>query len=236
MPGMDDAPRPHMFRKILCPVDYSVESKYALQVAARMAIDAEAELVLVHVWNMPSQPSTKFPVPVDAASLHNTRTGNRLALSSRELTQLGVKRVTTKLLNGVPWEQVVHAAEDGVDLVVTGTHGRTGIARVLLGSVAEKIVRHAPCSVLAARPRGDAKAFDHVLCAIDFSDSSRQAIELAAQVVAPRGAGITLFHAIEIPAAYYEQALPHRFEDAEAQTKRLIDQWAASSEPKSRCR
>ncbi|MEO5878253.1 MAG: universal stress protein, partial [Streptosporangiaceae bacterium] len=68
------------------------------------------------------------------------------------------------------------------DLVVVGTHGRTGMARVLLGSVAEQVVRHAPCSILAVRPDADVKPFVHALCPIDFSDSSRHAMELAGEL------------------------------------------------------
>jgi nucleotide-binding universal stress UspA family protein len=79
----------------------------------------------------------------------------QLAKSKTEAQQLGVKEVATRLLTGVPWDEIVSAArsDSAVDLIVIGTHGRTGLAHVLLGSVAEKVVRHAPCPVLVVRGR-----------------------------------------------------------------------------------
>ncbi len=232
--GTWDAAVAGMFKKILCPIDFSIDSKTALQVAVRMAVDADAELELVHVWNLPVMPSSRFPLPVDAVELVMNEQERELASAARDASRLGAKNVTTKLINGAAWDRIVHAAADAVDLVVIGTRGRTGIARVLLGSVAEKVVRHAACSVLVARPRGDAKAFERVLCPVDFSDSSKQAVELAAQLAAPRGAGITLFHAIEIPAIYYDEALPPDFlGDVEKQTTHLIEQWAADLRTKT---
>jgi nucleotide-binding universal stress UspA family protein len=121
-----------------------------------------------------------------------------------EATRLGARRVTSRALTGVPWEQIVEIlrGDAAFDLAVMGTHGRTGLARILLGSVTEKVIRHAPCSVFAVRPRGDAIAFGHVLCPVDLSAGSRHAIERAAELAAPSGAGITLLHVVELPISY----------------------------------
>jgi nucleotide-binding universal stress UspA family protein len=83
-----------------------------------------------------------------------------------------------------------------------GTHGRSGLARVLLGSVTEQVIRHAPCSVLAMREPGGVQPFRKVLCPIDFSDDSSHALERAAEITAPGGAGITLLHVLE-PASTF---------------------------------
>lgn len=190
-----------MFEKILCPIDFSAGAERALLIAAQMATDGDAELVLVHVWDLPPVASTTYPLPADAVRLMMHEQERGLAAAARDATKRGAKRVSTHLLSGVAWEQIVQTLDNDAkfDLVVVGTHGRTGIARALLGSVAEKIARHAPCSVLAARTRDDVKAFEHVLCAIDFSDSSRRAVELAAELTAPGGPGIALLHAVELP-------------------------------------
>lgn len=78
-------------------------------------------------------------------------------------TRLGEQReklgadveVTTALLEGVPFKELIrHAADNGVDLIVMSTHGHTGLKHVLLGSTAERVVREAPCPVMTVRPAG----------------------------------------------------------------------------------
>jgi nucleotide-binding universal stress UspA family protein len=68
---------------------------------------------------------------------------------------LGAREVATRYLTGTPWDQITTLTQDDhtIDLVVMGTHGRTGLAHALLGSVAEKVVRHARCPVLVVRSR-----------------------------------------------------------------------------------
>jgi len=158
-----------------------------------------------------------------------------LAAAANDAKKLGAPRVTQRFLSGAPWDQIVDVLEaDGAfDLVVMGTHGRTGLARVLLGSVTEKVIRHAPCSVLAARPRGESSAFTHILCPIDFSDSSLQAVERAAQIAAPSGAGITLLHIIEIPLTVGgEPPMSDLIEDIEKRSVHLLEEWASDLKAK----
>jgi nucleotide-binding universal stress UspA family protein len=90
-----------------------------------------------------------------------------------------------------------------------------------LGSVAEKVIRHAPCSVLAVGPGSEAKPFSHVLVPTDFSDSAQHALELSAQLVAPTGT-ITLLHVIEVPVAYSGEVPVPDFE-------RVLDKRAAAA-------
>jgi nucleotide-binding universal stress UspA family protein len=80
---------------------------------------------------------------------------NDLARWKGEAEQLGARRVSTVLATGAPWHEIVEIArrDPAIDLIVMGTHGYTGLKHVLMGSVAEKVVRHAPCPVLAARAR-----------------------------------------------------------------------------------
>ena len=91
---------------------------------------------------------------------------------------------------------------EAFDLCVIGTRGRTGLARILLGSVAEQVVRHAPCSVLAVHPDGEPEPFRNVLVPTDFSESAGYALELAGSLVEPDGHDSTLLHVIEVPVAY----------------------------------
>jgi nucleotide-binding universal stress UspA family protein len=120
----------------------------------------------------------------------------------RDARTAGAKHVSSELVSGVPWTEIVGQLEQqAFDLCVIGTHGRSGLDRVLLGSVAEKVVRHAPCSVLVVRPTGDVKPLAHVLVATDFSAHVQHALELAPRLVPQHGA-ITLLHVIEAPVAY----------------------------------
>ncbi len=91
-----------------------------------------------------------------------------LAAAVTEAARLGAAQVTSRLLTGYPG-----AAQGLLDLVVMGTRGRTGLSHVLLESVAEKVVRHAPCPVLATHQSVEVSPFRNVLCPIDFCDSSR---------------------------------------------------------------
>jgi nucleotide-binding universal stress UspA family protein len=142
------------FRKILCPTDFSEGSREAL----RFVLDklgTEAQLVLVHVWEPPYVYGPDAGIPGSVFIDTRTMAENDLARWKGEAEQLGARRVTTVLATGAPWHEIVELArrDPAIDLIAMGTHGRTGLKHVLLGSVAEKVVRHATCPVLAARIR-----------------------------------------------------------------------------------
>ena len=141
-----------MWKKILCPVDFSEGSRRCLAQAVKLAVEADAGLVLAHVWNA--------PFSSEAIGLPSSMVADLLAASERTLGEwkreaeaLGAPRVTTVFLKGAPWHQLVAYTKDdpAIDLIVIGTHGRTGISHALVGSVAEKVVRHAHCPVLVVR-------------------------------------------------------------------------------------
>lgn len=218
-------------KRLLCPTDFSPGAQHATRVAARIAAESGAELVVAHVWQPPRFTyggADPFPAEVLRRIARERERG--LAAAASQLAGFGVRSVTTRALAGVPWEQIVDVlAEDvALDLVVLGTHGRTGISRILLGSVTEKVVRHAPCSVLATRPRSNATSFGHVLCPVDFSDSSRRAVERAAELVAPAGAGIALLHVVELPVSYSAQPFTAELiHGLEQRSARVLEDWAA---------
>ena len=219
------------FKKILCPTDFSPGSEHAMRVAVRVATDNGAELVLAHVCHTPLFAfGGGDPFPAEAIEQLVKEKQRGLAAATSEALRLGARRATSQFLNGAPWDQIVEAlrGDEAFDLVVMGSHGRTGITRVLLGSVTEKVVRHAPCSVLAARPGSDATSFAHILCPIDFSDSSRHAVERAAQLAAPSGAGLTLLHVIELPVTAAGEPFGVDFlEGIEQGSGRVLDEWAS---------
>jgi nucleotide-binding universal stress UspA family protein len=144
--------------KILCPLDFSMGSQPALHMAIRLAREQKAELVVMHVWYVPQTGLGDFPFPRGIAERIVGQASDSLDGAVQEARAAGVTPVTSRLVQGVPGWAIVDAVDKdpAIDLVVVGTHGRTGLARVLVGSIAEYIVRHAPCAVLVARPnRGD---------------------------------------------------------------------------------
>jgi nucleotide-binding universal stress UspA family protein len=218
------------FQKILCPVDFSPGSQHAMHLAVRMAIESDAELVLAYVWHLPALAYTEdlaFPADTIQQMIEDDERG--LAAALAEASRLGARRVTTKFLTGVPWNEIVETlrGDAGFGLVVMGTHGRTGFSRILLGSVTEKVIRHSPCSVLSVPALSQISTFGHVLCPVDFSESSRHAVALAAELAAPGGSGITLLHVVEVPVTYSGEPPIKRFiDDLDRGAARLLEEWA----------
>lgn len=218
------------FKKILCPVDFSTGSQQALRQAAWLAREADAELVLAHVWYLPTLAVAKMPVlPPDSVQAIIDDEERALVEAAAEAARLGVQRVETTFLTGVPWRELIELArgDTAIDLVVIGTHGRTGLDRVLLGSVAERVIRQAPCPVLAVPARGEVSAFRHVLCPVDLSERSREAMALAAELATAHGAALTLLHVIEAPVRFSGE--PHVEGFAEVLDKhgtQLLEAWA----------
>jgi nucleotide-binding universal stress UspA family protein len=151
------------FKKILVPLDFSAHSDEALRVACAMAETFGASLTLVNVFSPPI-----YPTPEGAYVVLPTIYADLIAANNKRLeeTVASVKRdhatleVDCRALEGVPFREIVGFARKGAfDLVVMGTHGRTGLKHALLGSVAEKVVRKAPCAVLTVRLAGH--SFEH---------------------------------------------------------------------------
>lgn len=145
------------FKKILCPVDFSKNSREALQYATQMLCsDNDASLYLIHIVD-----SRVFDYggPIYEQEIFVTKIG--IDQSTRELLEKKLlaevpkelhKRVTIIVSFGVPFFEIINTAKDNaIDLIVIGTHGRTGLAHMLIGSVAEKVVRNAPCPVLTIK-------------------------------------------------------------------------------------
>jgi nucleotide-binding universal stress UspA family protein len=141
------------WKRICCAVDFEAPSRMAMESAADLAKRLEAELTLVHVVAPPP------PLPSDAIVVMRGEAGDELDEADETLARWRVEAearsgrpVHAVVVTGDPVEEIlrqVHAA--GSDLLVLGTHGRTGIARLAIGSVAERVARRSPCPVLLFR-------------------------------------------------------------------------------------
>jgi universal stress protein A len=143
-------------RRVLAPTDFSDSSEPAVRYAAELAEKFGAELTLLHVVQDLTLvvPDVMMPLPVAAPAVEDMVAGARAGIA-KMVEKLGLQKLnpTAEVRMGAPAAEIVAAAADlKADLLCIGTHGRTGIAHFLLGSVAERIVRHAPCPVLTVRP------------------------------------------------------------------------------------
>ena len=134
-------------KRILVPTDFSETSEAALRYGVELARRFVARLYLLHVPEHPGEAAAaEYPIGIFETMQNAAHDRLGHLLSEEETRDL---RPECAMRLGVPWEEIVrHAAEHEIDLIVIGTHGRQGMARVLLGSVAERVVRKAPCPVL----------------------------------------------------------------------------------------
>lgn len=142
------------FRKILVPTDFSRLSYAAVNYAKPIAVRYGARLYIIHVVdNLPSTVMHTLDLDVDTV-MRNAEERARAQLKNFVSSRLrGIKKVTPVVKLGEPHEEIVKFVKKGkVDLIVLATHGRTGLAHMLIGSVAEKVVRHSPVPVLTVKP------------------------------------------------------------------------------------
>ncbi|HEY0469676.1 MAG TPA: universal stress protein [Polyangiaceae bacterium] len=137
------------FERILVATDFSESSQQALEHALRIAEQFGSELTLVHSWEAPNYSyAAGLYVPVDMIGPIERAAAARLEEAMTEL-KLRFPAAKSLLRSGIAWEEVLSAATlTKADLIVMGTHGRRGLERALLGSVAEKVVRMAQVPVL----------------------------------------------------------------------------------------
>jgi len=194
-------------RRILCPLDFSRFSRHALEQAVSLAREFGAEISALHVVAaapvlevMPGRARGSGAVRLSAASRAT------LTAELREFTyevEAGGVVVHVAVDDGDPVDTIVREADAWpADLIVMGTHGRTGVGRLLLGSVAERVLRRAPCPVVTVPRDVQSPAwsltFGRLLCPIDFSAASAHALEYAASLAAPEGPGLCVLHVVDL--------------------------------------
>ena len=198
--------------RILCPVDLAPFSRRALEHAALLARWYEAELHALYV--SPLLPTllgfpSGLPRGLDAAQAEEVE---------RELARFAAgaangQPVRSVLRSGEPTTEILqYAGEVRADLLVVGTHGRTGFDRLMLGSVAEKVLHKAACPVLTvprkALERGERPLFGRILCAVDFSEASERGAAYALSLSQEAEGELSLLHVVEAPPNETFSAFP----------------------------
>jgi nucleotide-binding universal stress UspA family protein len=152
-PGDLDRHRP--IRTILVPTDFSDDSERAVHTALQLLapLEQEARLTLVHAFNLPIEYTAYGPIPTSIHFLRDTglEAERRLQEKTEALEREGLT-VDWVAREGDPAAVIAHEAEArDADLIAMGTHGRSGLMHLLLGSTAERVVQHAPCPVMTVR-------------------------------------------------------------------------------------
>lgn len=190
-------------KRILCPIDFSEFSRHALKSAAALARHYDASVIALHVH-------TGWPAVDVVPSLANDTPSfkaidrNALTRALLDFTRCIARRVDVVVqveeAPDVHREILVQAESSHADLLVLGSHGRSGFEHAILGSVTEKLLRKARCPVMVVPPSVDdesrAMAYRRILCAIDFSNASERALTYAISIATRTHAEVTLLHVI----------------------------------------
>ena len=197
-----------LIKRVLFATDFSACADRAMGYALALAGAWKAELCVMTVLEL--YPGMDPEYTVNKMYLDHLRSeANRQLVAVEARAKAAGQPVTTRIEIGIP-SQAVQTVAEGIraDLLVVGTHGRTGLDHVLIGSTAERVVRMAPCPVLAVKAGKNGttgaaatSAIKRIVVPIDLSTCSLDALEYAVQFAKPLGATITILHAME-PVAY----------------------------------
>lgn len=196
-----------LIRQMLFATDFSACADRAMGYALSLAGTWKADLCVVTVLEL--YPGMDPDYTVNKMYLDHLRAESHRQLAAVQMrAKAAGQPVTTRIEVGIPSQVLQTVAQTtGADLLVVGTHGRTGLDHVLVGSTAERVVRISPCPVLAVKADKEGAgaaapaAIKRIVVPIDLSHCSLDALEYAVQFAKPLGAAITILHAME-PVAY----------------------------------
>ena len=178
----------HTIRHLLCPVDLSEPSAQALRYAVALGsvLGSDLTVLYVHAAGAHRPPKQSPDVTLEAFAAEVVGVSPSVPMLQRA---------------GDPVTEILDTAlAVGADIIVMGTHGRTGLQRLLLGSVTERVIRRSAVPVLAVPPGLEQErrdAVSTVLCAVDFSEPSSRAVGYAASIASAAGTRLVLAHALE---------------------------------------
>ena len=211
-----------IIRQILCPIDFSDASAHAVDHAVALARWYGARITALHVDA--AAHAEVLDVPAVTLEAEKQRLQERVAMFCQAATAAGVP-VDVRVVSGHAVTGILDlAASLPADLIVMGTHGVSGFQHLVLGSVTEKVLRRAGCRVLTVPPRAQATStlpFTRLLCAVDFSEPSLEAVRFAGSLATEAGARLVLMHVIEWP--WHEPPPPRLADLPPAQAAALTD-------------
>lgn len=204
-----------VIKTILVPIDFSTLSVPAIAMAKDLARRFGASIHLVHVHEFYYPPGLLAPFPMSVETFRDdaaTRRTRRLRIMAK---RNGLAAENCHFLTGAPtFNEICNLARQiTADLIVMPTHGYTGVAHLLGGSTAERIVQHSPCPVLVVRENGKkpsaqvmkwkaGRSINSILVPVDFSEASFQALEYAIEFGENFAARLLIFHALSLSESF----------------------------------
>ena len=198
---------PVTIKRILCPIDFSEYSRQAINRAVALAGEYSGTITALHVVTQavpprpPDLPVLYPPIVFTPDDLEQFRTHTRQFVEQ----QNDGAPIDVIVAVGNTATEIVRVAEElPADMIVIGTHGRSGFDRLMLGSVTERILRRVRCPVLTVPRRHGSdwvypqRLFTRILCATDFSASSRKALSFASSIAERANAELTVIHVVEL--------------------------------------
>lgn len=192
-------------RRILAPVDFSKPSRQGIATAVTLAQQFGSQLAVAYITRR-NRPDSHIAAEQLGLTFDTRLEGREKLAEFIEHEVPGDLQATPIVADGVPFDEIAKAATQWkADLIVISTHGYTGLRHALLGSTAERVVRHAPCPVLVVRghgKRGRKTAFStgklrSIVVPVDFSEPSLDALAHALALARKHEAQLTLLHVIE---------------------------------------
>ncbi len=221
--------------KILFPTDFSETADHAFKQAVALAIAHQAKLHVFHSILLHSEDPRHLQTVLKGYAEHVEKEALDLlqkASGALEGKGLQVEFSTSRAFS--PYEAIAEKADEfSPDLIVMGTHGRGGVGKLLLGSVAEKVLRHAPCNVLTLRKEaaiaGESDGLQRVLVPVDFTDFSRRALSTARTLVSDKGS-LTVVHVVANPIhpSFYAGGITELFQldpELPSRIKTNLEEW-----------
>lgn len=220
--------------RILHPTDFSDSANHAMEQAVELALGAGAHLHLFHAIALHTDDPKHLDDQLDGyLAAAEQRAAAWLEQHSEGASGRGLDVSVEVTRDVTPFDGIMHAVESiEPDLIVLGTHGRTGLGRWLMGSVAEKVLRHVPQNVLslsADAPVVPASGPKKVLVPVDFSGHARGAVDTAREWVEQSGGSLVLVHVIEpLHPVYFPGGVSSRLEldpDLPDRSKAKLAEW-----------
>lgn len=215
---------------ILAPTDFSDTANHAVEQAIELSLRYGAELHLLHVVASREDPPKSAAAAIaDYLKKLEDDAEQSLALKVDVLRGNAIDVHYETSTATTPFDGIAQRVQDtSPDLVVMGTHGRTGLNRLLMGSVAEKVLRYIPVNMLALNKTAPliraGRAFERILVPVDFSEFSKRALELAVNLLVPSGE-LHVAHVVASPIhpSFYAGGVTELFQVDPELPKRIHD-------------
>ncbi|MFQ6113076.1 MAG: universal stress protein [bacterium] len=211
-----------LFKKILCPLDFSDASREAFRYAKAFANTFNSELVLLHVTPSISDAYTALMPDFPTYSLAK----EDLIEDFNEFTADWEGNFKKVIRAGTPYLEILSCAkEENFDLIILGAKGLSKFERLILGSTGEKVARKSECPVLTVHPKANGLQIKRILLPIDFSPLSYGVVPVVATIAEKFNAEISLLHVVEIGHQLDQKEQAKEYEYFDKVKQKLAEQW-----------